>query len=37
VYITAVKYNPKIPTVSMSIMVVRSLNADFDGKQYCCH
>lgn len=31
VYITKVKTDPNIPTVSMSILIVRSLNADFDG------
>lgn len=34
VYITKVKTNPRIQTVSMSILVVRSLNADFDGRQH---
>lgn len=36
VYITKVKADPSIPTVSLSILIVRSLNADFDGKQNCC-
>jgi len=31
VYITKVKSDPSIPTVSLSILIVRSLNADFDG------
>lgn len=31
VYITKVKNDPNIPTVSLSILIVRSLNADFDG------
>ena len=31
VYITKVKKDPAIPTVSISILIVRGLNADFDG------
>lgn len=31
VYITRVKTDPDIPTVSLSILIIRSLNADFDG------
>jgi hypothetical protein len=31
VYITKVKTDPDIPTVSMSILIVTGLNADFDG------
>ncbi len=31
VYITQVKKDPDIPTVSMSILIVVGLNADFDG------
>lgn len=35
VKITKVKKNPNDPTVSMSILIVRGLNADFDGRQHC--
>ena len=34
--ITKVKTDPNIPTVSLSILSVRGLNADFDGKLNCC-
>lgn len=34
-YILGVKTDPDDPTVSMSILIIRSLNADFDGKQHC--
>lgn len=36
-YISRVKTDPNIPTVSISILIVRGLNADFDGKLNCCH
>ncbi len=32
VYISKIKKDPSIPTVSVSILIVRGLNADFDGK-----
>lgn len=35
VYITKVKTDPNIPTVSMSILTVKGLNADYDGKLDC--
>lgn len=36
VFITKVKSDVSDPTVSMSILTVRSYNADFDGKFHCC-
>lgn len=33
--ITKVKTDPAIPTVSISILIVKGLNADFDGKLHC--
>lgn len=34
-FITKVKNDPNIPTVSLSILSVKAYNADFDGS-YCC-
>jgi len=36
VFITKVKTDPLIPTISLSILIVKGFNADFDGKLNCC-
>lgn len=36
VYIVKVNTDVEVPTVFMSILAVRGLNADYDGKQNCC-
>ena len=33
-WITKVKPDPDDPTVGISILIVKSLNADFDGKRF---
>jgi hypothetical protein len=35
-YITKVKHDPRIPTISLSVLVLKSYNADFDGDQVNC-
>ncbi len=36
VYVTQVKTDVNIPTISMSILIVKGFNADFDGDQLNC-
>ena len=36
-YITKFKPDVTDHTVSTSILTVSSMNADYDGKQNCCH
>lgn len=35
-YITKVQHDPRIPTISLSVLVLKSYNADFDGDQVNC-